>query len=158
MIIYIGNNWQYLFINNEVAQASKIVRISKDSAIKNNALIKNFVAKIKNTDISKLSQHEKIKLLKEQIRAIKHDKDTSKSNKTLLIVLSVVLALVLLFCLAILSCSISCSGSEALAVIVAIAGTFLIIFFLVRFIKHLSNRPEKKKEVIKNDENKSIEK
>ena len=146
MIIYAGNNWEHLFIKSESAQASKIIPLSKDSAIYNNPLIKNFIAGIKSMDVSKLSQREKLRLIKDQIKTIKHDKDTSKGDKTLLLItLSVIIALALLYGLAALSCSISCSGSEALAIIVAIGGTFLIIFFLISIIKRITNPPEKKK-------------
>ncbi len=146
MIIYAGNNWEHLFIKSESAQASKIIRIPGDSAITNHPLFKSFIADIQSKDISKLSQREKIKIIKQQIKTIKKDDNTSKSNKTLLIVLSVLAALVLLYALAALSCSIACTGSEALAIIIALAGTFLIVFFLVRVIKRISRREIKKEE------------
>ncbi len=146
MIIYAGNNWEHLFIKTESANASNITDLSKDSSIYNIPLIKNFIAGIKGIDVSKLSQREKLRIIKNQIKTIKHDKETSKGDKTLLIILSVIIALGLLGGLAALSCSIGCAGSEALAVIVGVAGTFLIIFFLIRIIKHMSNPTEKKKE------------
>ena len=143
MIVYAGNNWRYLFIKSETAQATKIIRMSKDLAINNNSLIKSFILNINNTDVNKLSQRKKINLIKTQIKKIQQQKKTTKGEKTALIVLSVFIALILLYGLAGLSCSISCGGSEALAIIVALAGTFLIIFFLVRIIKAISN-PRKK--------------
>ena len=152
MIIYAGNHWQNLFIKTETAQASKVIRISKDSSIYNNSLIQNFIKTIQNKDVSKLSEREKIRLIKQQIKTVKQDKETSKSNKTLLIILSVIVALGLLSGLAALSCSIACGGAEALAAIVMIAGTFLIIFLLVRTIKRISNPKLKKEEVIENKE------
>ena len=100
--------------------------------------------------VNKLSQREKLRLIKDQIKTIKHDKDSSKGDKTLLIILSVIIALGLLSGLAALSCSLSCNGSEALALIVGIGGTFLIIFFLALIIKHISNQSLKKKEKTKN--------
>ena len=149
MIIFGGNNWQHLFINSESAKASKSIRIPKDSVANNNVLIKDFITSIKNIDVSKLSQREKARLIKQQIKKVKEDDTTSKSDKTLLIILSVLVALILLYGLAILSCSISCGGSEALAIIVALGGTFLIIFFLVRIIKRINNpRPKKKADPI----------
>lgn len=146
MIIYAGNNWEHLFIKSESVRASAIIHVSKDSAIFNHPVIKNFIATIKSADVSKLSTKEKLRLIKHQIKTIKHDKDTSKADKTLLIILSIIIAVALLIGLAALSCSISCSGSEALAVIVALGGTFLIIFLLVRLIKYLKNPSVKKKE------------
>ncbi|KAA9034661.1 hypothetical protein FW778_21875 [Ginsengibacter hankyongi] len=141
MIIYGGNNYKNFFINNEAVNAFSIHHLSKDSAIYYNPLIQNFIASIKNMDVSKLSLKEKKRIIKHQIKTIKHDKDTSEGNKALLIILSVIIALVLLYGLAALSCSLSCSGSEALAVIVAIGGTFLIVFFLIRIIKRITNPP-----------------
>ncbi|HUS01783.1 MAG TPA: hypothetical protein VMY77_08655 [Chitinophagaceae bacterium] len=147
MILFAGNNWDHLFINSESAKASKIIRIPRDSVTTNNILIKDFITSIKNMDVSKLSQKEKIRLIKKQIKQVKQDNNTSKSDKTLLIVLSVLVALILLYGLAALSCSISCGGSEALAIVVALAGTFLIIFFLVKIIKRINNpRPKNKEE------------
>lgn len=145
MIIYAGNNWKNLFLKSESAQASKIIPHSKDSSIYNSPLIKNFIAGIKGLDVSKLSQREKLKLIKKQMKTIKHDKDTSEGNKTLLIILSVLIALGLLYGLAALSCSISCGGSEALAIIVAVGGTFLIIFLLIRIIKRITNRRQNRR-------------
>lgn len=153
MIVYTGNNWKLLFIRAESAQASKIIRIPKDSTITNSPLIKNFIGSIQNMDVSKLTQREKIRLIKKQIKAINQDKETSKTNKTLLIILSILVAIGLLIGLAALSCSIACSSSGALAIIVAIAGTALIIFLLVRIIKRLNNPPQKKSEVIENKTN-----
>jgi len=146
MIIYIGNNWKSLPVKSESAQASKIIRIPKDSAISNSPLIKNFITSIKNMDVSKLTPREKIRIIKKQIRTIREDNETSKGEKTVLIIVSVLLAIGLLIGLAALSCSIACSGSEAVAVIVALAGTFLIVFLLIRTIKRISNRPKQKKE------------
>lgn len=146
MIIYIGNNWESLFLKSESAQASKIIRIPKDSSISNSPLIKNFITSIKNMDVSKLTQREKIRIIKKQIKTVKEDKETTKGEKTLLIILSVLIALGLLLALAALSCSVACSSSGALAIILAVAGSFLIIFFLVRVIKRISNRPVQKKE------------
>ena len=148
LIIYSGNNWEHLFIKSESAKATNIVTLSKDSAIYNIPVIKNFIAGIKAMDVSKLSQKEKLRIIKKQIKNINSDKESSKSDKALLIILSILVALALLLGLAALSCSIGCAGSEALAVIVAIAGTFLIIFFLARIIKHISNPGEKKKVIV----------
>lgn len=149
MIIYAGNHWQGLFIKTETAYASKVIRIPKDSSIHTNSLIQNFITSIKNKDVSKLTEREKIRLIKQQVKTVKQDKQTSKGDKTLLIILSVLVAIGLLFGLGALSCSIACSGAEVLAAIVAIAGTFLIIFFLVKIIKRISNPPPKKEETIK---------
>lgn len=141
MIIYTGNNWNNINISNEVTYASNIIDITKDSALHNNPHIKNFISIINSKDVSKLSKHEKLRLLKNQIKEIKHDKGTSSTEKTLLIILSILVALLLLGLLAGLACNLSCSGSEALAAVVGIGGTVLIIFLLVLFIKRITKKP-----------------
>jgi len=85
--------------------------------------------------------------LKENIRLLRKEyKDASKGEKTALIILSVIIALGLLLLLGSLSCSISCSGSEGGAIVVAVLGTGLIIFLLVRVIKRINRgKPEKEK-------------
>lgn len=140
MIIYIGNNWKGLAIRSQPVQASRVVPHSKTSLV-NNPLIRNFISSIKSMDVSKLTQREKIKLIKNQIKAVKHDKESSKSDKTLLIILSVLIAIGLLFGLGALACNLSCAGSETLAIIVALGGTALIIFFLIRTIKRITHPP-----------------
>jgi hypothetical protein len=152
LIIYTGNHWQKLFIKTEAAQASKVIRIPKDAALHNHSIIQNFINLIKSKDVSKLTQREKIRLIKQQIKTVKQDKETSKGGKAALIILSVLVALALLFGLAALSCSIACGGAEALAAIVAIGGTALIVFFLVRMIRRISNPPPKKEAIKNNDE------
>jgi hypothetical protein len=73
--------------------------------------------------------------------------DRSKAAKIFLIVLTVIIALGLLYLLAALSCTIACSGAEALAVLVAIAGTFGIVFGSIRIIQHILGKERKKKRV-----------
>ncbi len=146
MIIYIGNNRERLFITTGTATASFIIRGAKDTTLYDNPLIKNFVSSIKNRHNSHLTQREKLRLIKDQIKTIKHSKDTSKTNKILLIILSVFIALNLLAGISALSCNLSCSGSEALAIIVGIAGTFFVIFFLVRTIRRINHPREKSKQ------------
>ena len=145
MLLYAGNNDVSVF-KDQFVQAARITHSAKDSVNYNNHLIKDFIGSIKGIDVSKLSQKEKIKLIKKQIKKINQDKETSKGSKTLLIILSILIALGLLFGLAALSCSIACSSSGALAIIVALAGTFVIVFFLVKIIKRISNPPPAKKE------------
>ncbi|HLO37824.1 MAG TPA: hypothetical protein VK173_05020 [Lacibacter sp.] len=71
--------------------------------------------------------------------------DRSKAAKILLIVLTVIVALGLLYVLAALSCTIACSGAEALAVLVALVGTFGIVFGAIRIIQHILGKERKKK-------------
>lgn len=144
MIVFAGNNWEKLFFKSEMAQASKSIRIRGDSATYMHPLLQNFITSIQGMDVSKLTEKEKIKIIKKQIRKINNDTETSKGNKTLLIILSVLVAIGLLIGLGALSCSISCGGAEALAILVAVTGTFLVIFFLVKIIKKITNAPPKK--------------
>ncbi len=72
-------------------------------------------------------------------------KDATKGERTALIVLSILIALGLLSLVAALSCNLSCSGSEGGAAVVAILGTGLIIFLLVKIIKRI-NRGKPKEE------------
>ena len=76
----------------------------------------------------------------------KHYKESTKGEKTALIILSVIIAAGLLLLLAGLSCEISCSGSEGLAIAVGILGTGLIIFLLVRVIQRINRGPRVKTE------------
>jgi len=138
MIVHAGNNWQHLFTTGGQALAAKIIPVKRVSASENTPHIRKFIAEIKSMDVKQLSEREKLRLIKKQVKAINHDKNTSDTGKALLIGLSVIVALGLLYGLAGLSCSISCGGSEALAIIVAVLGTALIIFLLVRVIKSIT--------------------
>ena len=89
----------------------------------------------------RLHKKETRKLL--QKLATKNDR--SKAAKIFLIVLTIIVALGLLYLLAALSCTIACSGAEALAVLVAIAGTFGIVFGAIRIIQHILGKERKRK-------------
>lgn len=65
--------------------------------------------------------------------------------KIVLIFLAVVVAAGLLYVLAALACTISCNGSEALAVIVALVGTFGIVFGAIRLIQAILGKKRRKK-------------
>ena len=65
--------------------------------------------------------------------------------KIVLIFLAVVVAAGLLYVLAALACTISCSGAEALAVIVALVGTFGIVFGAIRLIQAILGKKRRKK-------------
>lgn len=149
MVLYAGNNPQYPIIGQE-AMATRVVPNVKDPALMNHPLLKDFITSINGMDAAKLSEREKIKIIKKQIRKIQNDTGTSKGEKTGLIILSILVALALLLGLTALSCNLWCAGSGALAAIVAMAGTFLIIFFLIKIIKSIKNpKPKKQPEEIK---------
>ena len=78
------------------------------------------------------------KKLKENIRTIRREyKDATPAERTALIILAVVAALALLYLVAALACNLSCAGSDGAAIVVAVLGTALIIFLLVRVIKRI---------------------
>ena len=72
-------------------------------------------------------------------------KDRSNAAKILLITLTIIVALGLLYLLAALSCTIACNGVEALAILVAIAGTFGIVFGVIRIIQVILGKERRKK-------------
>ena len=89
---------------------------------------------------------ERKKLLKEQVRAIKNSKDPSNGGKAVLIILSVLVALLLIGLIASLACRIACGGSDALAVIVVLGGTALVIWLLIRVIRNINRKKIKEPE------------
>ncbi len=85
--------------------------------------------------------------LRDNIRLLRKEyKSSTNGEKTALIVLAILVAAGLLLLLAALACNISCAGSEGAAVVVALLGTGLIIFLLVRVIKRLK-RGKAKEEI-----------
>ena len=140
LIVYTGNHWKNLNANTQIASASTIVSLPKDSVDGKNILIKNFIDEIKSKDVSRLSNRDKSKMIKKQISAIKGTKDLSKSNKTLLIILSIIIANFLFAGIAALSCSLACNGMEGLAVVVFIGGTALLILLLIKVLKQIKTK------------------
>ncbi len=148
LIVYTGNHWRNLNANLNSATASSVLTFPKDSANSKTLLLKHFVDDVKSKDISKLSNSEKSKIIKKQISVIKANKDLTKGEKTLLIILSIVVASFLLFGIAALSCSLACSGMEGLAALVALGGTALIVFLLVKVLKKLQHKKTPSEEII----------
>ncbi len=96
------------------------------------------------------------KKLRENIRTIRREyKDASPGERTALIVVTILVAILLLYVVAALSCSLTCAGSDALAVMVLLLGTGLIVFFAVRVIKSINRRSAKPKPEEKVTEEKS---
>lgn len=91
-----------------------------------------------------------LKKLRENIRTIRSEyKDASPGKRTALIIVTLLVAILLLYVVAALSCSLACAGSDAAAVMVALLGTGLIVFFAVRVIKRINRGPEKTEPEIK---------
>ena len=99
----------------------------------------------KATSKKPFSKKELKKKLKNKWKEFrKNYKESTKGEKTALIILSVIIAAGLLLLLAGLSCEISCSGSEGAAIAVGLLGTGLIIFLLVRVIQRINRGPRVK--------------
>lgn len=71
-------------------------------------------------------------------------KESTKTQKTIGIILAILFACALTVVLGGLACSISCSGSEALAFIVFFAGLGGIVFGLIKLIQAIERGPRKK--------------
>lgn len=151
MVVFLSNK-QTLFPGS-ISMAAPVTATASslpgDSSMRSYKPIKEFSASMKDGNGKMLKWKERKKMLKEQIRAIKHSKEPSPGGKTALIILSILIALGLIALLAALSCSISCSGSAGLAILVMVLGTGLVIFLLIRIVQRLTG---KRKKEIKNPE------
>ena len=148
MIVYLDNHKEILFrytLPFNRAMASNII-LPKDSTVKTYKSIAAFSASMKDANGNYLKWKERKKLLKEQVRAIKNSKDPSNGGKAVLIILSVLVALLLIGLIASLACSIACGGSDALAVIVVLGGTALVIWLLIRVIRNINRKKIKEPE------------
>ncbi|MGZ3839606.1 MAG: hypothetical protein ACXVMS_10465 [Flavisolibacter sp.] len=85
----------------------------------------------------------KRKLATGMMRLSQHFKKASSGEKVAMIILAVILAIFLLFGVMALACSASCSGSDALAILIGILGTALIVFLLVKVIKSINRKYSK---------------
>ena len=142
----------YMQISNCPASLNKlypqakafVITHQKDSVAKNYKNINDFTLLLKDKSGNWLKWKERKKLLKEQVREIKKDKDLSRGDKTLLIILSVIVASGLFFLVLALSCNLSCAGSDAAAAIVGIGGTALIIFLLIIILRSINGKHRKR--------------
>ena len=149
MFVYFGNR-QVTPLDIPVLSASAVTSFSlpKDST-KNYKSLEEFKKSLKDENGKPLKLKERKKLLKQQLKAIKKDKTTSRGDKVGLIILCVLLALVLAYAVAAIACSLSCSGSEGAAVVVAVLGLVgvgLLTFFVIASIVRKSRR-EKEEEL-----------
>lgn len=145
MVFYLSNRPENLFRFYPQVNGFMINNNSKDHAGEPYKSISDFSSSLKDKDGNSLKWKERKKLLKEQVRSIKKDKELSQSSKTLLIVLSVIVAMGLIFLVAAWSCNLSCSGYDAAAVLVGIGGTALIIFLLILTIRAITGKKRKRK-------------
>lgn len=145
MIIYLSNRPERLFQFYPQIKAFVVAFPSKDSLVKHYKPIRDFYSSLIDGKGNSLKWKERKKLLKEQVREIKRDTNTSKGEKIALIFLSVLAAAGLLFLVAGLACNLSCNGSDAAAAIVGIGGTALVIFLLVLAIRAINGKKRKSK-------------
>jgi len=147
MIIFLGNRPDQLFpydLPFSKALASNTTQ-PKDSTVKTYKTIAAFSASLKDENGKSLKWKERKKLLKEQVKAIKQSKETSKGVKVLLIILSVIAAIGLLALILALACDLSCSGSDGAAILVGVGGVALVIFLLVIAIRAIKGQKKKPK-------------
>jgi len=145
MIICISNgNGPKINLFERLYAATPVSALPSDSSAKNYKSINAFSASMKDANGRTLSWKERKKLLKVQINAIKASNDLTDGQKTGLIILSVLIALLLFYGVAALACSASCGGSDALAVVILVAGSALIIFLLIMAIRKILGKPKKK--------------
>jgi hypothetical protein len=147
MLAYLGNHpRQILDYSSPFTPASaNSSSLPKDSSLKTYKPLDVFSASMKDKDGKMLKWKERKKMLKEQVRAIRHSKEPSDGAKVALIVLSVLVALGLLYLVAALSCSISCGGSGVLAAIVLVGGVGLVVFLLITVIRKILGKKKKEK-------------
>jgi hypothetical protein len=151
MVVYLANhpgqvlNYSPPFTSVMAASAPLL----KDSSLKTYLPIKAFSASMRDESGKLLKWKVRKNMLKEQIRAIRHSGEPSPGGKAALIILSVIVALGLITGVAFLACSISCGGSEALAIVVLISGTALVVVLLVHIIRKIMGKSKKQ---IKNPE------
>ena len=143
MFMYFGNRQTTPF-DSTTLFASSISNFSlpKDST-RTYKTVEEFKKSLYDQSGKPLKWKERKKLLKQQIKMIKHDKAISDGGKVALIMLCVLVAIFLAYGVAALSCSLSCSGSEGAATIVAIfgfAGIILLTIFVIRAIVRKSKK------------------
>jgi hypothetical protein len=111
-----------------------------------NAEAKKLLEQFKNGEKTKFTRKEKRIIKSEfkyQLGQYAKAKITGRkvtAEQTLLIILACIGAVGLLYLLAGLACSISCNGSEALALIVFIAGTVAIVWGLIAIIRSINKK------------------
>lgn len=148
MIVCLSNQPGEIFNYSASVNAAVPVNsyLPKDSTVvKKHKSIAGFAASLKDESGKSLVWKEKKKLLKEQVRAIKSNKEMSRGSKVALIILSVLVAAGLLALVLALACDLSCNGSEAAAILVGVGGTALIVFLLLVAIRAITGRKKKSK-------------
>ncbi len=145
LIFYAAHQPGSLFRNGSFLYAATTAPVSlpKDSSAKVYLSIKTFSQKMYGEDGKLLKWKERKKMLKEQVKALKKS-DLTKSEKTILIILSALVAAGLLLLVTGLACSLSCNGSGGAAVLVGIGGIGLTVFLLIFVIRKINGRKKMK--------------
>lgn len=136
-IIYSGNSF------NEKIETGVISSYANTPGLRN---IKAYHATEKTSFVAKKSFAKQLRAKLKQLR--KAYKTSTKTEKTVYIILTLLAAAGLIILLGGLSCSIACSGSEALAYIVFFVGLGGIIYGAIKLIQHITGRKNKKTSVL----------
>ncbi len=145
--VFLGNHPGHLFnYSSPFTRATAAFPLSlKDSSHHTIKSLTAFSVSMKNADGKLLKWKVRKKLLKEQVRSIRHSKEPSAAGKAVLILLSVIIALGIIGGAGALACNISCNGGPAaLAWIVLICGAALGIFILVILIRGIIGNRKKR--------------
>lgn len=145
LMLFFANRPEKIFSYGPSLQAASTLPSSlpADSIQKKYKSIPAFSASLKDENGVPLKWKEKKKLLKEQVRAIKQDRDMSDGAKAGLIILSIAVALGLVYGVAAIACNLSCSGQEGAAAVVMIGGVGVIIFLTVLVIRSIVRKNKK---------------
>ena len=142
LILFAGNRPEKVQPFSLVISEAKAILPAKDSPSVKYWTASEFRAQMKDANGKKLKLKERKNLLKKQLTAIQESSE-SNGSKALLIALSVIVALGAGFGILALSCSLSCGGQGGLAAVVLIGGTTLIVFGLIKIIRHITRpKPE----------------
>ncbi len=148
MIVFLGNHPRQIF-NNRLffgdVKAGSLV-LQPDSSVKKYKSISAYYASMYGKDGKPLPWKERKKLMKEQVKALRHAGDLSNGAKIVLIILAVLVALALISLVTVLACTLSCNGSDAAAIALGIGGWALIIILTTIAIRAIRGKKRKKPE------------
>ncbi len=136
-LLFLGNRPEYLFKQSLLtieASATSLLPGDSSQHYWNPTLFRSMM---KDANGKKIKLKERKKLLRQQISAIKNSSSTD-GEKALLIALAIIAALGLMYLVAALSCAIICSDAEFLGLLVLGAGTFLVVFVLIKVIRGIT--------------------
>jgi hypothetical protein len=115
----------------------------------------NVVEKKNKRKLIRKAKRQLQKRIRKNVRQLrKSGKERTRSERGLLIVLSVIVAVLVGFLVLGLSCSLACAGNEILAVFVLLGGLALIIFGIIAVVKAVYSSGADKQ--IKKDKKESL--